>query len=63
MLMLAQEKKAPKKPQGVKQASKDVGASQEQREDLLEDAELPPSTKAMPVYPCLPHQPCSSLSI
>ena len=46
-----QEKKAPKKAQGAKQPTADKGQAQAQETDLIEDAQLPPSKKAMPVRP------------
>ena len=46
-----QEKKAPKKAQGAKQPTTDKGQAQTQETDLIEDAQLPPSKKAMPVWP------------
>lgn len=59
--LLLQDKKAPKKAQGTKQPVADKGQAQAQQTDLIEDAQLPPSKKSMPVWPadrtfcsCLP---------
>ena len=48
---LVQEKKASKKAQGRKQPVTDKGETQAQQPDLMEDAQLPPSKRDMPVWP------------
>ena len=46
-----QEKKAPKKAPGTKQPASGNEQAKAQHSDLIEDAQLPPSKKAMPVGP------------
>ena len=49
VVLLTQEKKVPRKAQGTKQPATASTQVQAQETDLIEDALLPPSKKAMPV--------------